>query len=99
MSDTGGTCRIDVWLWRARFLRSRSRAAAFVDSGAVRLTRNCHQGRIDRAARPVMVGDVLVFAMNGQVVELRIEALGARRGGATEARTLYVVARPPVPGG
>ncbi len=47
MGDTGGacrvdSCRVDVWLWRARFAKTRSLAAALVERGAVRLT---HQGR------------------------------------------------------
>ncbi|WP_339913364.1 S4 domain-containing protein [uncultured Brevundimonas sp.] len=97
MSDAG--CRIDVWLWRARFLRTRSLATAFVERGAVRLTRDGRQIRLDRAARPVRVDDILVFAMGGRLIELRIEALGTRRGGAAEARALYILAAPSAPGG
>ena len=33
------TCRIDVWLWRARFLKTRALAAKFVEDGRVRLER------------------------------------------------------------
>jgi ribosome-associated heat shock protein Hsp15 len=32
------SCRIDVWLWRARFAKTRSLAAAMVEKGAIRLT-------------------------------------------------------------
>ena len=32
-------CRVDVWLWRARFFKTRSLAAKFVEEGRVRLTR------------------------------------------------------------
>lgn len=97
MNDAG--CRIDIWLWRARFLRTRSLATAFVDRGAVRLTRHGRQSRLDRAARPVQVGDTLVFALGGRLVELRILALGTRRGGSAEARSLYVPLDPAGPGG
>ena len=92
MSETG--CRIDVWLWRARFARTRSLAAAMVERGAVRLTHNGVQTRLDKPARTVHVGDALVFALGGRLVDLTVEALGERRGPAAEARALYTLAGP-----
>ena len=59
MSETG--CRIDVWLWRARFAKTRSLAAAMVERGLVRLA--------DKAdgLGPIEVGfvGVLVIALFG----------------------------------
>jgi|TARA_R110002051_G_scaffold251551_1_gene310957 ribosome-associated heat shock protein Hsp15 len=92
MSDAG--CRIDVWLWRARFLRTRSIATAFVERGAVRLTRNGVQTRLDKPARDVRVGDSLVFALGGRLIDLTIESLGERRGPPQEARALYGLVDP-----
>ncbi|MFN9939097.1 MAG: S4 domain-containing protein, partial [bacterium] len=46
MSETG--CRIDVWLWRARFATTRALAAAMVERGAVRLTHNGVPTRLDK---------------------------------------------------
>jgi ribosome-associated heat shock protein Hsp15 len=83
------SCRIDVWLWRARFARTRSLAADLVERGAVRLTRNGVQIRLDKPGRSVHPGDILVFAIGGRVTELRVLALGDRRGPAPEARALY----------
>ena len=83
------SCRVDVWLWRARFFRSRSLAQKFVESGAVRLTRGGREQRIDKASRPVQVGDLLVFAIGPRVVAVRVAELGIRRGPASEARGLY----------
>ncbi len=82
-------CRIDVWLWRARFAKTRTLAAAMVERGAVRLTHNGVQTRLDKPSRCVHVGDGLVFALGGRLVDLTVEALGERRGSAGEARTLY----------
>ena len=93
MSETG--CRIDVWLWRARFAKSRSLAAAMVERGAVRLTHNGVQTRLDKPARTVHVGDALVFAIGGRLVDLTVEGLGERRGPAEEARGLYSLRQPP----
>lgn len=83
------SCRIDVWLWRARFAKSRSLAAAMVERGAVRLTHRGVQTRLDKPSRGVHVGDGLVFAIGGGLIDLTVEALGERRGPAEEARALY----------
>ncbi len=82
-------CRIDVWLWRARFAKTRSLAAALVEKGAIRLTHNGTQSRLNKPSRTVHIGDTLVFAMGGRLIDLRVEALGERRGPAEEARALY----------
>jgi ribosome-associated heat shock protein Hsp15 len=85
------TCRIDVWLWRARFAKTRTQAAALIERGAVRLTHAGRQTRLDKPGRDVRVGDGLTFAVGGRVIDLTIEAVGHRRGPAEEARALYVL--------
>ena len=92
MSESG--CRIDVWLWRARFAKSRSLAATMVERGVVRLTHNGVQTRLDKPSRSVHVGDRLVFATAGRLIDLEITALGERRGPASEARGLYATNEP-----
>jgi ribosome-associated heat shock protein Hsp15 len=82
-------CRVDVWLWRARFFKSRSLAARFVEDGRVRLSRAGAEGRLDKPSRTVKPGDGLVFALGGRLFAVRIEELGDRRGPAAEARGLY----------
>ena len=82
-------CRIDVWLWRARFFKSRSLAGRFVDEGRVRLTRAGREARIEKAGYGIKLHDDLVFVLAGRVIALRIAGLGERRGPATEARLLY----------
>jgi len=82
-------CRADVWLWRARFFKTRSMAAKFVDEGRVRLTRAGQENRLDKCARPVKVGDALVFALGGRLIAVTVAALGERRGPPAEARSLY----------
>jgi ribosomal 50S subunit-recycling heat shock protein len=85
----GDSCRADVWLWRARFFKTRSLAAKYVDEGRVRLTRAGQETRLDKPARSVKVGDLLVFAVGGRLVAVTVEGLGERRGPASEARSLY----------
>lgn len=84
--------RIDKWLWHARFFKSRSLA-----------TRHCVQGRMrvngNRVTKPhamVHQGDVLTFPKGPRIYVVRIAALGARRGPAKEAVTLYEDLSPPV---
>jgi len=83
------SCRVDVWLWRARFVKTRSLAAALVEQGSVRLTHQGRQVRLDKPSRCVRPGDDLVFSLNERVTAVRVEAVGERRGPPPEARALY----------
>ena len=82
--------RVDIWLWRARFAKTRGLAADLVERGAVRLKHHGKQVRLDKPSRVVHPGDDLTFAVDGRVTSVRIEALGERRGPPAEARALYV---------
>lgn len=93
---SSASCRIDVWLWRARFAKTRPAAVALIEAGAVRLTHQGRQSRVDKPGRVVHPGDELVFALGGRLHVIRVEALGERRGPAEEARALYAdVSSPP----
>jgi ribosomal 50S subunit-recycling heat shock protein len=87
MNEDG--CRADVWLWRARFFKTRSMAARFVDEGRVRFSRAGVESRLDKPARTLKVGDTLVFALGGRLIAITVAAMGERRGPAAEARGLY----------
>lgn len=87
MSDDA--CRADVWLWRARFFKTRALSAKFLETGRVRLTRAGQQTRLDKPSRPVKVGDSLMFAIGGKLITVSVEAMGERRGPPAEARALY----------
>lgn len=89
------SCRADVWLWRARFFKTRSMAARFVDEGRIRFTRAGADGRLDKASRGLRRGDELVFALGGRVIAVRLEAFGERRGPPAEARALYTALESP----
>ncbi|HEX8469758.1 MAG TPA: RNA-binding S4 domain-containing protein [Brevundimonas sp.] len=89
MAETALSVRIDVWLWRARFAKTRSLAAALVERGAVRLTHQGRQTRLDKPSRLVHPGDEMTFAVDGRVRAVRVEAMGERRGPPAEARALY----------
>lgn len=91
-------CRIDVWLWRARFFKTRSLAARFVEDGRVRLTRPGGEVRLDKPSRTIRPGDALVFAVGGRLIAITVEGLGERRGPASEAQQLYVALQTSSPG-
>ncbi len=77
--------RLDKWLWHARFFRSRTLAARFVEKTRCRV-----DGRVtSKPHAAVAPGMVLTFALGPRVHVVRIVALGERRGPASEARALY----------
>jgi len=77
--------RLDKWLWQARFFKTRTLAARYVEKSRCRI-----DGRaVEKPHAAVAPGMVLTFALGPHVKVVRIMALGERRGPATEARTLY----------
>lgn len=87
-----GRIRLDKWLWQARFFKSRSLSAAFVEAGHVRLNGQ----HVAKPAQPVGPGDMLTFALRDEVRLLKVLAIGTRRGPASEAQGLYAEAGKPV---
>ncbi len=85
--------RIDKWLWHARFFKSRTLAAKSVTGGRVRVNRQV----VKKANHAVQPGDVLTFPLGPHVRVIEVNALGVRRGPASEARTLYTDLDPPQP--
>ncbi len=77
--------RLDKWLWCARFMKARAECARFVAGGLVRINRQ----PTDKAHARLRVGDVLTLPLGSGVRVIRVSALAARRGPATEARLLY----------
>ena len=89
------TCRADVWLWRARFFKTRSLAARIIEEGGVRVARGGARSPIDKPSRAVRPGDVITFAQGPRFLAVKVEALGERRGPAPEARGLYSLIEAP----
>ena len=83
------TLRIDVWLWRARFFKTRTLAASHVRSRGLRLSHNGLTRRIDKPGTAVTPGDVVTLARGAHITSLEILDLGTRRGPPAEAQALY----------
>ena len=78
------TVRLDVWLWAARFHKTRSLARQAVETGKIDVG-----GQRAKPARQVRVGDSLRIDKAGEVFEVEVRGLSDSRGPATVARTLY----------
>ena len=85
--------RLDLWLWFARFFKSRTLATRFVQSGRIRVNNDV----IKKAHHNLRVGDVLTFPKAEQVRVVKLLDLGLRRGPAQEAQALYEDLSPPAP--
>lgn len=81
--------RIDVWLFRARFAKTRGAAARLVAEGGLRIVHDGLPRRIEKASVEVAAGDTLLFVHAGRLVAIGVVGLGGRRGPASEARALY----------
>jgi len=77
--------RADLWLWYARFFKSRSVAQAAVEGGHVQVN-----GERVKASRQLRVGDRLRITRERERFEVDVAGIPARRGPATEARQHYV---------
>lgn len=85
MSGEEGTLRLDKWLWHARFIRHRELAEDLVARRRVRLNEQV----VTKTHQLVRPGDVITLTEPVRLRVLRVQALGARRGPASEARALY----------
>lgn len=85
------TQRVDIWLWYARFFKTRSLSTKLCRGGKVRLNGQ----KITKAKTPVMVGDVLTFPQPNIIRIVKITGFNIRRGPALEAQALYEDRTPP----
>lgn len=83
-SDTA-TVRLDLWLWAARFYRTRSLAKQAIDTGKVEVG-----GQRAKASRTVRAGDAMRIVRGDEVFEVTVAGLSDQRGPASVAQTLYV---------
>ncbi len=76
--------RTDVWLWAARFYKTRALAKKACELGRVE-----SQGHSVKPAREIHVGDMLGITTEGGLFEVEVLGLSEMRGPAPIARTLY----------
>ncbi len=83
-ADKDLKCRLDKWLWAARFFKTRSIAADAVSSGKVRVDND----RV-KSAKEVKVGMQIQIRTKNVEIELVVTGLSNIRRGAPEAALLY----------
>lgn len=82
--DDTASVRLDLWLWAARFFKTRALAKQAIETGKVEVG-----GQRAKPARGVRVGDVLHVARLEERFEIEVLALSAVRGPASVAQALY----------
>jgi ribosome-associated heat shock protein Hsp15 len=76
--------RLDLWLWAARFFRTRSLAKQAVETGKVEV-----DGQRAKASRSLRIGDALKVTRGDEAFEIEVRGLSDQRGPASVAQTLY----------
>lgn len=81
--------RLDIWLWRARFYKSRAISARTIRLGRIRLLRGGQTIKVSKSHTLVRPNDTLVFMRGQELIHIEILGIGTRRGPAPEAQALY----------
>ncbi len=76
--------RIDLWLWAARFFKTRALAKRACELGRVQ-----SNGQPAKPAREVRLGDMLRVTTEGGEFQVEVLQLSEVRGPAVVAQTLY----------
>lgn len=77
-------CRLDKWLWAARFFKTRSLATTAIDTGKVHV-----DGDRVKPAKEVRLGQVIHIKNRDFEIEVSVQGLSNMRKGAPEASLLY----------
>jgi len=77
-------CRLDKWLWAARFFKTRSLATDAIDGGKVHV-----DGDRAKPAKEVRIGQIIHVRRKELDIEVTVRALSNQRKGAPEAALLY----------
>ena len=76
--------RLDLWLWAARFCRTRALAKHAIETGKVDVG-----GQRAKPSRSVRIGDAIVVTRGDERFEVEVVTLSDVRGPASIAQTLY----------
>jgi ribosome-associated heat shock protein Hsp15 len=78
-------CRLDKWLWAARFFKTRSIAADAVSGGKVRV-----DGDRTKSAKEVKIGMLIQIRTKDTEIEIKVRTLSNVRRGAPEAALMFL---------
>lgn len=77
--------RIDLWLWAARFYKTRALAKHAIETGKVEMS-----GQAVKASRLVKIRDQLRITRSNELYEIEVLSISEKRGSASVAQTLYL---------
>ena len=83
-AETIQTVRLDLWLWAARFYKTRALAKHAIETGKVDV-----DGQRAKPSRGVRVGDALIVHRSDERFEIEVVSLSDVRGPASIAQGLY----------
>ena len=84
MLEKADPVRLDLWLWAARFYKTRALAKAAVIGGKVRVN-----AQPCKPAKALHIGDLINLVQGNEALEVRVCALSEQRASAAIAATLY----------
>ena len=76
--------RLDIWLWSARFFKTRSLCKQAIDGGKVEVN-----GNKGKAAKLISKGDIISVSRGQERISVTVMALAEKRGPAAIATQLY----------
>ncbi len=76
--------RVDIWLWAARFFKTRALAKQAIEAGRIEVN-----GQPCKPARLVRADDQLALRKEDERYVMQVLVAGSRRGPAEAARLLY----------
>ena len=82
-----GQCRLDLWLWAARFYKTRSLAALNIKKGLVSISGKT----TTKPASTLNIGSHLVIDLNSVRTTLLVEKIAIKRGSYEKAKLLYKI--------
>ncbi len=77
--------RLDLWLWAARFYKTRTLAKQAIESGKVEVG-----GQGAKPSRALRAGEMLQVRRGDDLFQLQVLALSSKRGSAVMAQALYL---------
>ncbi len=85
VSETANSTRIDIWLWAARFYKTRALAKHAIETGKVEI-----EGQSLKASRMIKSGDELCIKRSQETFVINVTGVSEKRGSASVAQTLYI---------
>lgn len=84
MDEPATPIRLDIWLWAARFYKTRAVAKQAIDTGKVEVG-----GERAKPSRNVRVGEALKIVRGDDTFMVEVTGLSERRVAASIAQSLY----------